>query len=180
MHWPKPTTIKKKHKYGGMRPIPGYNNLYWATRSGLVWSRISNKWMSPNVDTPGYHMIRLSGRGEIGNKRALHLVHRLILSAFKGESSLCINHKNGIKTDNRLGNLEYCTHSENMKHAYKTNLMKHGENNSKAKLTNDDVHMIRADGRTLKEIAKEFGISFQHVSDIKRGNRWRHLKNELQ
>lgn len=46
------------------------------------------------------------------------LVHRIVLSAFIWPSKLIVNHKNWIKNDNRLENLEYCTHSENQQHNY--------------------------------------------------------------
>ena len=51
-------------------------------------------------------------------------VHRLVMLAFVWPSDLQVNHKNGIKTDNRLENLEYCTSSENLLHAYRIWLKK--------------------------------------------------------
>ena len=65
------------------------------------------KW-NERSDTPtdrGY--IRIG----IGGKK--YFVHRLIMMAFLGESDQCVDHINRIKTDNRLENLRYCTHSEN-------------------------------------------------------------------
>jgi plasmid maintenance system antidote protein VapI len=56
-----------------------------------------------------------------------------------------------------------------------------GDRNPNAKLTPGDVLDIRywaKTGMTQQQLAEEFGITQQHVSDIVRGYRWRHLKEE--
>ena len=65
------------------------------------------KWNERTIkpDTNGYIRIGISGK--------LYRVHRLIMMAFVGESDQQVDHINRIKTDNRLENLRYCTHSEN-------------------------------------------------------------------
>lgn len=73
---------------------------------------------------------------EINLKNKTFRVHRLIASVFlpKIEGKNQVNHKNGIKNDNRIENLEWCNQSENIQHAYDTKLMKyHGKNGVKIK-----------------------------------------------
>ena len=112
-------------------------------------------------------------------------VHRLVLNAFCGESDLQCNHKNGIKTDNRLDNLEWTTQSENMKHAYSTGLQIHpkGEDWHSAKLTEDQVREIKFVYKTTKpargyitKVAKALKVDHHTISDIILEKTWTHIE----
>jgi hypothetical protein len=111
-------------------------------------------------------------------KRILCLAHRLVWRHFKGrvQGQAQINHRNGVKKDNRPENLELMTASENVKHAYRTGLKdQHGQKNPAAKLTDGQVEAIRsiyfAGLTTQADLAAEFGVSFRTVSKIVRGER---------
>lgn len=92
---------------------------------------------------------------------------------------MAINHKNGMKLDNRAENLEYCTNSENSTHAYRTGLQsRRGEKHHLRKLCEAEVRQIYAmahAGQNQTEIAKLYGVDPSSVSNIKRRRNWSHL-----
>jgi len=114
-------------------------------------------------------------------KRISCLAHRIIWSYFNGEipDDKQINHKNGIKTDNRIENLEVVTQSENKKHSFRMGTEDNkGEKNPHSKLTKSDVKQIRlrySQGELQKVLAKDYGIYQTHVSRIVNGMSWRYL-----
>lgn len=108
-------------------------------------------------------------------------LHRLVYLHFKGPipPGLTINHEDGDTTNNRPSNLEIATYAEQVRHAIAVlgRLPKDqdGERNDMAKLTQKAVREIRrrrAAGEKLVPIAKDFGVTFQAISKIARGDRW--------
>lgn len=92
------------------KDIPGYEWKYQVSNIGLIKSK--NKILNPYINKYWYKQTIL-----LKNKiKKTVLIHRMILLSFIWKSLLQVNHKNWIKTDNRLDNLEYCTHSENQLH----------------------------------------------------------------
>ena len=85
-----------------------------------------------------------------------------------------VNHINGVRTDNRLVNLELVTPSENTAHAYRAGLRRaDGENNGRAKLTaNQAACIFTARGKSNTELANDFGVSRQTIRDIRQGRKW--------
>ena len=110
------------------------------------------------------------------------LVHRAVGLAFipNPENKKFINHKNGVKIDNRAVNLEWSTAKENVNHAFNAGLMNptKGSSNHFAKLTEAEVLAVRKlfkDGVSPKEISVALNIGYRNVYHICSGQTWRHL-----
>lgn len=124
-----------------------------------------------------YHIINLKQKD--GTSKG-YRVHRLVAMAFlekKNEKESEVNHIDGNKENNNASNLEWCTPSENQRHAFKTglNAPRKGEKSNFSKLTSQDIKTIfqmRENGSTQKEIAKAVGCTSSNISYILRGKTW--------
>ena len=112
-----------------VKNVTGYEGLYLIDSLGNVVSlprqqgrHFVNQYkiLGTKVNRLGYKEVALSKNG----KTKTVLLHRLIAQHFidNPNNLPCVNHKNGIKADNRIENLEWCTRSYNTKHAYENNL----------------------------------------------------------
>ena len=120
----------------------------------------------------------------IGGVRTVTGAHRVVWAYFNGPipPGMTINHKNGLKSDNRPINLELATYSENRIHAIEVlNVNRNrpkGSLNPKTKLTEADIvemRRLRAGGLMVKEIALAFGINKKAASKICTGRTWTHI-----
>lgn len=97
-----------------------YGEQYEVSNTGIVRNKVTGHILSPQEDKKGYLRVRLS----LHDKKATAKVHRLVAMAFipNPEGKPQVNHKDTDKHNNRVGNLEWATNSENQIHAYKTGL----------------------------------------------------------
>lgn len=158
---------------------------YEVSNLGRVRRSLSSS--GPNKGTqPGRVLVQCTRQAyarvhlSVNGKCLARCVHRLVAEAFIGPrpAGADINHKNGIKADNRDVNLEYCTRGENMRHAISNNLVKvigaTGESNPSAKLTAMSVRSIRelAKSATHAELGLMFGVSRSLIGQIVNKKIW--------
>lgn len=167
------------------KPIKGYEGRYEVSTLGRVKSlkRISDQ----NHLLPERILKACNGKSDYlitglrkDRKKKSYPVHRLVALTFlpNPENKQQVNHKNGVKHDNRLCNLEWVTPYENTKHALETGLSSStGEKNNNSKLTKVDVLQIRENKNSLSvtQLSKEFGVGKAQISRIINRQLWQHV-----
>lgn len=160
------------------KDIPGYEGLYQADSEGFI-VKISRPQkdkrygeytkevilkpylIKDKKKNPSYYVVSLSKN----NVKKKLLVHRIIYQTFNGEipEGLVIDHLNGIKTDNRIDNLEACSHQENTRRAFCNGLMAKEFDRSFCKTNKEKFELL------LKCLSR--GVSYalsEHIAEIPR------------
>lgn len=163
--------------------IPGYEGRYQINKNGDVRSLVyyysgyhkprKTKILKPSQVRDGYLRVALTDSNGLVK---FWLIHRLVLLTFIGASNLQVNHINGIKTDNRLVNLEYVTQSENMKHAYRIGLEKPCDNGLKKKVAMIKDGIIIKEFESIRGMCREEGFDRRCVKRVIKGEKKDYLK----
>lgn len=138
---------------------------------GRKWNRSHPNKIAGNLDEKGYIRLWYEGR----HQRA----HRIIALKFipNPDNKPEINHKNGIKHDNRLNNLEWCTTSENIQHSFDTGLNVGIKRDCQVnmKISSEDVETIRKvfvkGSKTYgaRALAREYNVSHTCILNALKG-----------
>jgi hypothetical protein len=168
------------------KSLTKYNN-YEISNTGKFRNRKTGRTLKTFLHENGYFYITIAPFGRQGKKVSLK-IHRLVAEAFidNPENKPFINHKDGIKTNNDISNLEWVTNQENVKHAYDTGLAvaKKGEDHESSVLTEELIEEIRKQYIPydsvygLRAIARRYKLKHNTLSQALNGVNWSHLKTK--
>ena len=163
--------------------ISNLGNVRRASRVGARGRIIKSHEMAQSLNSNGYIRVSLATKDGSGYK----FVHRLVAELFipNPDNKPFVNHIDGNKCNNRADNLEWCTKSENERHAWNMGLHRisdnrpRGERHGMRKLSQNDVddirksHIRRDQERGSSGLAKKYGVTPQTITDIVNGRSWK-------
>lgn len=153
---------------------------YLISRDGEIFDNRRKKFITPQLDDKGYFRVALAVVGNRQKQKHFRL-HRLLAITFipNPDNKSFINHINGVKHDNSIENLEWCTHKENMQHSARIGLSKFyiGEKAKNVKITNKIALKIYEDRLSMsrKDISIKYGLSKCTIQNIMVGKTWSHV-----
>lgn len=174
------------------KDIAGYEGLYQVSDQGRIKvlprvfinargcvSRVKEVIKVCPVNHRGYNRAQLTASDK---SKKIYSVHRIVAQHFIVNPNNLpeVNHKKGIKTDNRVSELEWCDKAYNEKHASDNGLKARGNDSPKSILDEVQVRCIKKcldDGARGIDLARYFKVSSATISSIKAGRNWHWLSH---
>jgi hypothetical protein len=164
--------------------IPNTNDMYYVSSFGRVYSKKTNKLRKLYSDNKGYLQVDYVN---VQGKRITRKVHRLVAELFvPGQSpSLVVNHKDGVKTNNLVDNLEWVTPQQNTIHMLVNNLKTKFPNNLPNKAQKVLCVELGVIYNSLQDASKTLGIHQSNITKVCQGTRktaggytWQYIKED--
>ena len=162
------------------KAVVGFESIYEVSNDGAIRNKKTLRQLKQHPDKNGYLRVPLCDSGTEKTVPA----HRVVLFAFVPNENIALqcNHKNGIKYDNRIENLEWVTGKENVNHAYQVlkAFIPKGVQRSNHKLTESDVLEIRRICETkirgtFKRLASVYNVRASTIQKIYHRQKWKHI-----
>lgn len=153
--------------------------MYDISSDGQVTNVKSGRVLKPDPNRTGYLRVTLSKEGKV--KR--FFVHRLVAMNYipNPNNYLEVNHKDGCKTNNHKDNLEWCTSSQNKRHAVGAGL---GVGSNTKYISSEEAraicHLLTSPLYTTQNIADLMEVSYNTVALIKCRKTWVHISKDFE
>ncbi|MHA1754674.1 MAG: NUMOD4 domain-containing protein [Candidatus Odinarchaeia archaeon] len=163
------------------KPLLKFNNFYEVSNLGNIRSiartiitknnvqrKLKSKQLKTFINENGYSIVSI----RFNNLHYNLKIHRVVATVFisNPKHKLTINHKDGNKQNNNVLNLEWATHSENIKHAY-NNKLNHNDNQLKPVLQFSKTGMFIHEHKSISAAKKFLNIKGGHIGEVCIGNR---------
>ncbi len=152
---------------------------YFVNKDGEVYSVLSGRIMHPTTANTGYQVLNFKTQD---GKSRCQLLHRIMMITFAEDPGQLnfVNHKDGNKENNNLGNFEWTNNVGNLEHAQENGLLKTGEDCSWSKLTEKEVreicqHLVDKDYGHLSDLARVYNVHPMTINDIARRITWKEV-----
>ena len=166
----------KRQTFEGIQ-VKGFEGLYDIFSDGRIWSHprkykpVGSFIKGSSKGGTRYQMVALCKKGDC----KLCTVHQLVANHFLKKpfgKKLEVNHKNGIRDDNRVENLEWCTRQENVLHARRVLMRKGGQGNHTTKIKSIDKKGNEKLYNTIKSASLETNTSRTGITNVARGRQF--------